>query len=182
VSHGIGVVDERKVQAPRHCEQERFQNLRHDVSGSDQVNVVAALLLQRQHHLSQLFGLRRLSFALPTDFIVLAENATQIAPAEKDGSRAARAAQTALLAEVSEIAADRGVAPGPASLGLVLQTIDFAVARTQGAIGQLFYTKGDAARQFSGSPQCEVGGMELFLTHTFRIAHLFLSGTVASNR
>src|SRR5208283_323734 len=63
----------------------------------DEINVVTALFLQSEHHAGQFLGFDRPAFTLTTDFVVLAENAAQVAPTEEDGTRALRTTETALL-------------------------------------------------------------------------------------
>src|SRR5208337_5374059 len=158
---GAGVVDQRQTQAVLHCTQERFQNLRHHVFRSHQVDVVAALFLQAQHHAGRLFRFGGTASSQPANFVVLAEDAAQVAPAEEDRSRTTAAAQALFLAEVGKMAADDRVTSGPADFRLVLDAVHVAVAWAKDAVGQLLQAKRDATHQFPGLPQLEICGLEI---------------------
>src|SRR5208337_598980 len=135
------VVNEGEMQASRRRQQQGLKNLWDDMFGSDQIDVVTALRLESQHHFSQFFGLDSPAFALPTNFVVLAEDATQVTPAKEDCARAPLSAEAAFLAVVCKIAADDGVAPRFACFGLVLDSVHVAVAWAESAVGQLLQTK-----------------------------------------
>src|ERR1019366_2662887 len=140
---------------------EPFQNLRYHVFRSHQVDVVAALFLQAQHHPGQFFRFRGAAFSPPADLVILAEDAAQVAPAEEDRPRTTVAAQAALFAEVGKIAADDRVTSGSADFRLVLDAVHVAVAWAQDAVGQLLQAKLDATRQFPTLPQLEIYGLEV---------------------
>ena len=53
--------------------QRRFENLRHHMAGADEIDVVAALGLQIQHHVCQFLGSHFAPGPLLADVPVLAE-------------------------------------------------------------------------------------------------------------
>jgi hypothetical protein len=67
------------------------------------VDVMAADLLQLQHHRSEPLGRRLPTLDLPRDVEVLAKDAAQVAVGEEDRARAVPAAQAVLLAEVRKV-------------------------------------------------------------------------------
>ena len=81
--------------------------------GCHQVNVVAAAVLQLQHHRGQLPRGHRLTVRLPGDAGVLAEHAPQVAAGEEDRARTVPAAQAVLLTEMREMRSgrDHGISP-----------------------------------------------------------------------
>ena len=158
---GAGVVDQRQAQAAFDRERQRFQDLRDDVLGRDEVDVVAAAGLQVEHHSRQLVGLDGVPLALPTGLVVLAEDAAQVAPAEEDGSGAAPAAQAVFFAEVREVAGYDSVAAGLADREPVGQAVDVAVARAERTIGQLGERLFGPASELARLMQAEIGRLEL---------------------
>ena len=91
--------------------------------------------------------------ALPTDVVVLAENAPQVAPGEENRARTFPAAQAVLFAEVGEMAAHHRVATRLAYSELVSQPVDVAIARAQGAVGERRQRPLYAPGQLSGFVQ-----------------------------
>ena len=79
-----------------------------------EVDVVAALLLEIEHHCRYVLRCDRLTDALLADFPVLAKDATEIAPAEEDRSRASPTAQRILLSVVGSEAVNDGMLACPA--------------------------------------------------------------------
>ncbi|HEY3189476.1 MAG TPA: hypothetical protein VGJ70_18460, partial [Solirubrobacteraceae bacterium] len=130
---GARVVDDREPQAFLHGQRECLEDLRHDVLGCHPVDVVAADLLQLQHHRREPSGVGLVSLHLPGHVEVLAEDAAQVAAAEEDRSRAAPAAQAVLFAEVREVRRDRRPAADFAEPALVGQSVDRALARADPA-------------------------------------------------
>src|SRR2546422_8355370 len=119
---------------------DRFDDLWRNVFRRDEVDVVATASLQRQHHAGDVLrrrsARRRSRFDRLADVVVLAEHASQVAVREEDGARSVPAAQTILLAEVRERAADDGVAAGFAGGPAILESVHTAVARTRAAVGE----------------------------------------------
>ena len=95
-----GVVDQGQAQTTLNGQRQGLENLGHYVLGGDEVDIMAALFLEPQHHGGQVFGTRALAAALPTDVVVLAENAAQVTPGKENRARTVPAAQAVLLAEV----------------------------------------------------------------------------------
>ncbi len=102
------------------------------MAGRHKVDIVAALLLQAEHHAGQLFGLHLLPHANLADLVILAVLAGQVAPGEKDGARSTPAHQGGLLAKVRTIAGDNGPLAGVAAGALCAQAaIHAALAGAQ---------------------------------------------------
>lgn len=85
------VVDQWQMQATTGGDFNRTDELCDYVTGRDQIDVMAALPLQGQHHSGQFIQPDLTSRALVADIPVLAIVAAQITPAEKDAARTARA-------------------------------------------------------------------------------------------
>ena len=64
-----------------------MEDIRHDMGGCDKVDIMAANLLQFEHHLCQFFIFTFVSPSLMRDGPVLAKDAAKIAIGEKDRSR-----------------------------------------------------------------------------------------------
>ena len=136
---GARVVHDRKPQPERHRFVHRFDYLRDDVLRRDEVDVVAALFLQPQHHRRDLARTVPALDVRPdvlADVVVLAENAPQIAVAEEDRPRAVPISQTVLFAEMREEAGDQCVAARLARRPALLEAVHAAVARADAAIGE----------------------------------------------
>src|ERR687892_549180 len=108
----------------------RFENLRHDMFGRDEVDVVTPLLLQLEHHPGQLSGRYLVAFALLARFIVLTEYTAQVAPAEKDRAGAMPPADDVLLAEMREIRGHARIA-GDFANRVLLPAVYLAIARAK---------------------------------------------------
>ena len=90
--------------------------------------------------------------------MVLAEDAAQVAAAEEDRARAARAAQAVLLAEVREVRGDDGVAAHPAQPGLIVEPVHPAQARADtAAILQQRQRPPGALAKLAGRVEGEIG-------------------------
>lgn len=104
--------------------------------GSDEIDVVAANLLELQHHLGKGF---RVYFHPSTglaDVVILAEDTSQIAHGKENSSAAADASETVFFSEVGEVAANQGISPGFADGSLVRQPIDGTITRADPAVSQ----------------------------------------------
>jgi hypothetical protein len=130
---GARVVDDRQLQATGEGERERFEDLRDDVLGRDEVDVAAADRLQLEHHLCEPRRRDELAPHRPRDVVVLAKDATEVASREEDRPRAAPAAQAVLLAEVREVGGDDGMPTDRAQTGDVGAAVDLAPARADDA-------------------------------------------------
>jgi hypothetical protein len=135
-----GIVDQRQSQAPLGRHDQCFEDLRHDMAGRDQVDVVAAQFLQAKHLARQLLGGDRPPVAFPTDVEVLAEHAAQAALAEENCAGACPAPQAIFLAVMGKGIAHHGQPPGVAvGPGAVAVTpVGVAQARAAGAVRQGF--------------------------------------------
>ena len=108
------------------------------MAGGDEVDVVAAQLLQAEHLVGQLLGGDGPPMPLPTDVEVLAEHATEVALAEENRAGASPAPQAVFLAMMGKGTADHGQPPG-AAVGprtVVVAPVGMAPARADGAVGQ----------------------------------------------
>src|SRR6266404_6292855 len=88
------------MQATLHRDHERFQDLRHDVLGRHEVDVVAAGVLQIEHDFCELAGTYLGAFAELARLEILTKDTAQIAPAEKNRARSVPAAQTVFFAKM----------------------------------------------------------------------------------
>src|SRR5512135_228422 len=122
-----GVVDDRQPQAARNGRGEGLDDLGRDVLGRDEVDVVAATPLERQHQRSDPLGWALGADGPLADVPVLAEDATQVAEAEEDRPRAVAAPQAILLAEVGAGAGDARVTAGVTDAGLVRHAVDMTI-------------------------------------------------------
>ena len=99
-------------------------------------DVVTAASLQFEHHFGEAF-VRRFIFLLRfpglRDLKILAIDAAQIAVAEKDVARAARAGQNRLFAKVRRVAGNNRQASRIARRDFVCQAIIAAILRANGA-------------------------------------------------
>jgi len=99
--------------------RQRLQDLWDDMLGRDEVDVVAAAVLQAEHHRGQPPRGHRLAAYLPGDVEVLAEHAPQVAAGEEDRARAVVSAQAILLAEMREMRGDHGLPADRAQAALI---------------------------------------------------------------
>ena len=133
-----GVVDQRDAQALAGGDVYGTYNLRYDVAGGDEVDIVATLGLQLEHHPGDFFRFYFMAQALLTDLPVLAINAAQAAPGKEDGARAVYATQWNLFTVVGAVAVDPGAHTGTADCALDARiAINMAIAGAQVAIGHL---------------------------------------------
>ena len=155
-----GVIDQGQAQPAPGRIQHRRDDLRHHVAGGDEIDVVAALVLQGEHHVGDFARLHLPSDALLRDVPVLAKHAAQVAPGEEDGARAAPAAQRVLLAVVGAVARHHRPLSGPAHRALAgRQAIHVAVAGAQVAIRQVAPGLAHAALQLAGGER-QIGRLE----------------------
>jgi len=110
---------------------QRVDDLWNKMSGSDQVDVVGALLLQFQKNLCQPLGADLLAKASCADGVVLAEDAAQRTAGKKDRAGALLATDTGFLPKVQSGAgkldriADAAATDGKAA-------VNAAASRTEG--------------------------------------------------
>lgn len=78
------VIDQRQTQASFNRRGQRLQDVRHDVLGCDEVDVVATDFLQSHHQDRQLACIQVPPFHQLTDLEVLTEDTAQVAAAEED--------------------------------------------------------------------------------------------------
>jgi len=144
-------------------------DLRHHVAGCDEVDVVAALGLQGEHHLRQFLRLHFSTGSLLADLPVLAEEAAQAAPGEEDGARAPGAAEWVLLAVVRPIAVDQGPYTGAADRSPDrLEAVHMAVTGAEVAIGHVLIGLFGTRLQLVVLQQGEVGGLKGVVIHSDR--------------
>ena len=72
---GRSIIDQRQVQAALDCQHQSLENLRHDVFGGDEVDVMATERLQLEHHARKVLGPIFCAFAQLARLEVLAEHA-----------------------------------------------------------------------------------------------------------
>ena len=93
----------------------------------NEVEVVAPLPPQGDHHRRQLGASNLASFVALADVVILAEDAAQVAAGQKDRAAAAAAGQGALLAEVRAVAGDHRRGADPAGAALAFEAVDATV-------------------------------------------------------
>src|SRR6266446_8846643 len=121
------------MQATLHRDHERFQDLRHDVLGRHEVDVVAAGVLQIEHDFCELAGTYLGAFAELARLEILTKDTAQIAPAEKNRARSVPAAQTVFFAKMRKRA---GYTRQPATLAnadLIVEPVNLTIARANAA-------------------------------------------------
>jgi hypothetical protein len=126
----------------------------------DEIDVVAAQLLQAKHLVGQLFCGDRLTVTLPTDVEVLAEHTAKVALAEEDRTGTCPASQTILLAVMGKCVTHHGQ-PSCAAVGLraiVAPPVGVALPRTCGAVGQSIDRLAGSAGKFTAFQQSHVTG------------------------
>lgn len=153
------VVDDGQVQAKRCGVADGFDDLRRHVLGCDEVDVVAPLGLEPQHHggdLSRRRSALGCRLDILTDVEVLAEDTAQIAVREEDRTRAIPSSQTVFLAKMREAARDHGVAARLARRPAILETVHAAITRAGTTIRKRSHGATRAAGQ-RVTPQPNVG-------------------------
>ena len=137
--HGIvapGVVDQGNVEAAGDGRRQRRQDLVDLVAGGDEIDIVAAPLLEIEHHGGQILDADLLAFPPVADLVVLAKNAVQVAVGEKDGAGPLAAHQGVFLAEMGPIRRHHGLIPGAAQPQLPVMPVHQAVPGTEIALAQ----------------------------------------------
>ena len=128
--------------------------------GRHEVDVVAAVVLQAEHHAGELV---RGELVGPSGRLrglpVLAEHAAEVAEAEEDRPAAAVAAQHVLLPEVGKRGGDHRVAPGVAHPSLVGEPVHATVAGARSTVPQLGECRVDLVLKPSLAPGPQVDGL-----------------------
>ena len=158
---GARVVDERQPQARRRRRGHRLDDLRHDVLGGHEVDVVAARGLQSSIMAAISAGESSSPDPRLRDVPVLAEDAAQVALAEEDRSRAPEAGEHRLLSGVGERAGDEGVSTRAADSGLALVPQGLASARARRATIERLPRLSDAGFQLVFGGERKVAGSEV---------------------
>ena len=161
------IVHQRQAQASLGGDQHGRQDLRHHVAGRDQVDVMAARLLQPDHDPGQLFGLDLLAGVGLADVVILAILTAQVTVGEENRPGTAPAAQGVLLAQVRPVAAHPGQFAGAADAQFPAAPVHTAFPAAAGAVGQVFIGLGDALAQLAALKQGQVGRLE---GHLLRIS------------
>jgi len=104
------------------------------VGGCDEVDIMAAHILESDHHFRQIFILNFFSLALMGDGPVLAEDTTKIAVGEEDRSRPIISNQRHFFTKMGMRAEDYGYEWSPAEPFLASLPIHSALPGTQLAI------------------------------------------------
>ncbi|MFO7605651.1 MAG: hypothetical protein R6W72_05065 [Desulfurivibrionaceae bacterium] len=128
---------------------------------------MAAHLLEGDHHPGQLRGGRLVARAEVAELIVLAEDAAEVAVAEKDGPRAGPADQNRFFPEVRGKARNPCQPPGPADPFPVGQPVDPAVTGAEPAIFQTGQGPGNPVAKLFRFVKFQVGGGEAGSGHLF---------------
>ena len=153
-----GVVDERQPQPLPAGDLHRGYDLRDDVAGRHEVDVVAALFLQCEHDVGDRRWFDLASLTLLREIPVLAVDAAQVAPAEEDRPGAAPAAQHIFLAVVWPPARDDRALAGAADRALDARPpVHMAVPGTQIAVLEVTPCRLDPPREHARLQQVDVG-------------------------
>jgi len=106
------------------------------MGGGDKIDVMAALVLELDHDGGELGGAEmwRIRFKEMADFVVLTEDAAQVAGGKKDGAGAVAAHQGTLLAEMGAVARDRSKSPNAADSKSFGDAVYPAVERADGTM------------------------------------------------
>ena len=97
-----GVVDKRYAEPLRGCPADGKQDVWRVVRGGDEVDVVAALYLEGEHHGCQAIDADGRALATLADLSVDAENTAKRAVRQEDRSRAPATDKAGLLAEMGQ--------------------------------------------------------------------------------
>src|SRR3990172_9603516 len=135
---GAGVVDNGKTQSQFNCNGQRLQDLRHDVLRGNEVDVVASLILEEEHHSGEVCGGNNSPLSELADVEVQAIHTTEVAPSKEDRAAPTPAAEAVLFTELGEEAADPRVTAGLADSVTVLKAVDPAVSRADLAQSEEF--------------------------------------------
>ncbi len=101
------------------------------MGGRDYIDVMAASLLEVNHHVSQVFIINLLSLPLMGDGPVLAEDTAEVTVGEEDGARPILANQRYLLAEMGVSTIDHRSRRSPAEPRFPILPIHPALPRTE---------------------------------------------------
>src|SRR3990170_4780157 len=157
---GAGVVDDRETQSQFNCNGQRLQDLRHDVLRGNEVDVVAPLVLEEEHHARKVGRGNYYALSQLADVEVQAIHTAEVAPSKEDRAAPTPAAEAVLFTEVGEETADPRVTAGLADSVTVLQAVDPAVSGADLARPEEFEGFRSPPTEF-GQTQMEVGGPEL---------------------
>jgi hypothetical protein len=118
---------------------ERFEDLRHNVFRCDEIDIVAANVLEVEHDARKLRRSDLRAVAKLAGLEVLTEHTAQIATAEKDRARSVPTTEAILFAEMRKRAGHAGEPSALAHADLVVEPVDLAVAWTNPARPQRFH-------------------------------------------
>jgi len=122
------------MQAFLHCDPSRIEDVGHDMSRRNKVDVVAAHLLETYHHVRHIFIFYLFSPSLMRDGPVLAENTAKVAVRKEDRARPILPHQWHLLAKVRMKTEDDWFEWSPAESPLTLLPIHSAPPGTELAV------------------------------------------------
>ena len=127
------------MKIPTHSQVECFHDLRDEMRGCDEVDVVCALLLQLEHAFGELSDAHLLTVAKLAYGIILTEGTVQGAAAHEYGSRAALSGYGGFLPVMKRPGGHLRCISHPASPGARGETVDTAVKGTNRAGLQFFF-------------------------------------------
>ena len=136
-----------------HGDQRGMQDLRHHVRGRDKVDVVAALPFKGEHHTGDLLWRSRMPLPALADRVVLAVLTVQVAPREKDRSRATTTNERRFFPKVRSCTGDDGLLSCTTLAHLSGAAIHPAAARTDVTRLQLVVSDLDALVEFAALEQ-----------------------------
>lgn len=113
-----------------------LHDLRNEMGGGDEVEVMTPLSLKPYHLGRQLRGRDGFTLAMVTDVGVLTEDAAQVTTCEKDGSRSPSTHERALFPEVGAAAGDNKPTATPAETLFVLGSVHPTTAGAKATFGQ----------------------------------------------
>ena len=130
--------------------------------GSHEVDVVAALRLQLQHHRRELGRRRRGALRSPANVKVLAEDAPQVGSGKEDRAGAFPTPKAVFFAKVREVARHHGVTSGLANREPVFQPIHSTITRANFAGPERQEGPVDALGQFAAFVEAQISGSQSF--------------------
>jgi hypothetical protein len=131
------------------------------MGGSYEIDVMAAVLLQAEHHAGNFFGAAFAPPGLPTQLEILAEDTVQVTRSEEDGSGSIPATKAIFFSLVREKAIHSGHSPGCANPNGSFQAVDVASTRTQITILQNCQALANSLLQLTRAPALKIRGFVL---------------------
>lgn len=160
-----GIVDDGEAESFGGGFVEGEEDVRRVVGGCDDVDVVATLALECEHHIGEVVDGADAAVAAVTDVIVDAEDAAEAAVTEEDGAGAATADERRFFAEVRAEGGDDEISGGAAEAGVAFEAVDAAFTRANIAGTEALPEGVGTAAELATLMESEIGWCEG--SHTF---------------